>query len=171
FVLFLLRGVKQFRSSFIACYLCGLAIRIILYLAFLLIIGFVNFVMVFKEDDEATLTFFRTKVAIKTIICAWYTILKIYLFITVHRFYSYIIETTAYFRLSAYRQIVTFGSPVTKQVDKYFNGRNSFSSMTSGENATRMTNPVGALQQELFRFTVPPTSIKKIQPCTTTVNL
>ncbi|XGW35741.1 hypothetical protein V3C99_019156 [Haemonchus contortus] len=100
FVLFLLKGVKQFRSSYIACYLCGLAARTILYITFLVVIAFVNIVPSWKDDDETTLMFFRTKVAIKVFICIWYTILKIYLFIIIYRFYSYIIETTAYYRCS-----------------------------------------------------------------------
>ncbi|KAK5975450.1 hypothetical protein GCK32_009327 [Trichostrongylus colubriformis] len=98
FVLFLLKGVKEFQSSFIACYLCGLAARTLLYIAFLVIIGFVNLFMKWEEDDEDTLMFFRTKVAIKVVVCAWYTVLKIYLFVTVYRFYTYITEMTEYFR-------------------------------------------------------------------------
>ncbi|KAK6062311.1 hypothetical protein COOONC_00021 [Cooperia oncophora] len=98
FVLFLLKGVKQFRSSFIACYLCGLVARIILYLIFLMLIGFVNLAFVWDEDDETTLIFFRTKVPIKVTFCVFYTTLKIYLFVVIYRFYSYIVETTAYFR-------------------------------------------------------------------------
>ncbi|PIO75220.1 fucosyl transferase, partial [Teladorsagia circumcincta] len=73
------------------------------------------------EDDEETLTFFRTKVAIKAIICAWYTILKIYVFVTVHR-------------------SISIGSSVTEQMDYYFNGRNNFSSMTSGKKAIRIAS-------------------------------
>lgn len=51
----------------------------------------------FSEYDE-TLIFFREKVAIKVVICIFYTFLKIYTFITTYRFFSYIKKTKRFFR-------------------------------------------------------------------------
>ncbi|WKY14712.1 hypothetical protein Q1695_000328 [Nippostrongylus brasiliensis] len=95
FVLLLVKGVKQFRSSFIACYLCGLAARTLLYIGFLALTAVTNWAVEWRDDTE-TLKFFRTKVGIKVAICIFYTVLKIYCFVTVYRYFVFIQKTKEY---------------------------------------------------------------------------
>ncbi|RCN34065.1 hypothetical protein ANCCAN_20086 [Ancylostoma caninum] len=79
--MFLIKGVKNFRLSFIAIYLCGLAARILLYFVFLVATALINLIP--SEDNDNALIFFRKMVVIKIIICVFYTVLKIYVFITI----------------------------------------------------------------------------------------
>ncbi|KHJ99774.1 hypothetical protein OESDEN_00229 [Oesophagostomum dentatum] len=80
FVVFLTKGIRNYRLAFIAVYLSGLAARILLYTVFMMAITIIS--IVDWEENDDTLLFFRRMVALKFIVCAFYTMLKIYAFVT-----------------------------------------------------------------------------------------
>ncbi|VDM82312.1 unnamed protein product [Strongylus vulgaris] len=117
FVLFLTKGIKDFRLSFIGVYLFGLSVRIFLYLAFLVATAIINLMEweVIVENDE-TLLFFRRMVLVKVFICVFYTILKIYVFAIVYRYYSYIDRTVNYFRQPPTEKKIELRVSPTRQI-------------------------------------------------------